>query len=168
MNSLGVRFSDGVSTITDKPSSPSCPIARYRLKFAYAFDIFSLFPKSSTLSRNLHPQARPAKPTHRSAYPQHPRLGARPPPHHGRHALRRRRGMIMKPEPVFAAVEGVLGAPPACPVILLCPQGRLSPSSWLSTWPPTTISRSSAGGTALTNASANTLPRMSSPSGISS
>ncbi|HJW90709.1 MAG TPA: tRNA (guanosine(37)-N1)-methyltransferase TrmD, partial [Anaerolineales bacterium] len=33
-------------------------------------------------------------------------------------------GMVMKPEPVFAAVEGVLGAPPACPVILLTPQGR--------------------------------------------
>jgi len=34
-------------------------------------------------------------------------------------------GMVMKPEPVFAAVEAVLGAPPACPVILLTPQGRL-------------------------------------------
>jgi tRNA (guanine37-N1)-methyltransferase len=34
-------------------------------------------------------------------------------------------GMVMKPEPVFAAVEGVLGAPPCCPVILLSPQGRL-------------------------------------------
>ncbi len=34
-------------------------------------------------------------------------------------------GMILKPEPVFAAVESVLGAPPSCPVILLCPQGRL-------------------------------------------
>jgi tRNA (guanine37-N1)-methyltransferase len=33
-------------------------------------------------------------------------------------------GMIMKAEPIFAAVEGVLGAPPACPVILLTPQGR--------------------------------------------
>jgi tRNA (guanine37-N1)-methyltransferase len=33
-------------------------------------------------------------------------------------------GMVMKPEPIFAAVEGVLGAPPACPVILLTPQGR--------------------------------------------
>jgi len=33
-------------------------------------------------------------------------------------------GMVMKPAPVFAAVEGVLGAPPACPVILLTPQGR--------------------------------------------
>jgi tRNA (guanine37-N1)-methyltransferase len=34
-------------------------------------------------------------------------------------------GMVMKPEPIFAAVEGVLGAPPACPVFLLTPQGRL-------------------------------------------
>lgn len=34
-------------------------------------------------------------------------------------------GMVMKPEPVFAAVEGVLGAPPECPVVLLTPQGRL-------------------------------------------
>jgi tRNA (guanine37-N1)-methyltransferase len=33
-------------------------------------------------------------------------------------------GMVMKPEPVFAAVEGVLGSPPACPLILLTPQGR--------------------------------------------
>jgi tRNA (guanine37-N1)-methyltransferase len=32
--------------------------------------------------------------------------------------------MVMKPEPIFAAVEGALGAPPACPVILLTPQGR--------------------------------------------
>ena len=34
-------------------------------------------------------------------------------------------GMVMKPEPVFSAVEAVLGTPPACPVILLTPQGRL-------------------------------------------
>ena len=34
-------------------------------------------------------------------------------------------GMVMKPEPIFTAVEGVLGAPPPCPVILLTPQGRL-------------------------------------------
>jgi tRNA (guanine37-N1)-methyltransferase len=33
-------------------------------------------------------------------------------------------GMVMKPEPIFAAVEGVLGSPPACPVFLLSPQGR--------------------------------------------
>lgn len=33
-------------------------------------------------------------------------------------------GMVMKPEPIFAAVEGVLGSPPACPVVLLTPQGR--------------------------------------------
>jgi tRNA (guanine37-N1)-methyltransferase len=38
-------------------------------------------------------------------------------------------GMIMKPEPIFYAVEAVLGMapndPPPCPVILLTPQGRL-------------------------------------------
>ncbi len=34
-------------------------------------------------------------------------------------------GMVMKPEPIFAAVEGILGAPPSCPVILLTPQGRV-------------------------------------------
>ncbi len=33
-------------------------------------------------------------------------------------------GMVMKPEPIFAAVESVLGSPPPCPVILLTPQGR--------------------------------------------
>ncbi len=33
-------------------------------------------------------------------------------------------GMVMKVQPVFAAVEGVLGAPPCCPLILLTPQGR--------------------------------------------
>jgi tRNA (guanine37-N1)-methyltransferase len=34
-------------------------------------------------------------------------------------------GMVMKVEPMFAAVESVLGTPPACPVILLTPQGRV-------------------------------------------
>ena len=34
-------------------------------------------------------------------------------------------GMVMKPEPIFTAVEVVLGAPPACPLILLDPQGRV-------------------------------------------
>ncbi len=33
-------------------------------------------------------------------------------------------GMVMKCEPVFAAVEDVIGAPPTCPVILMTPQGR--------------------------------------------
>jgi tRNA (guanine37-N1)-methyltransferase len=32
--------------------------------------------------------------------------------------------MVMKPEPIFAAVEGLLGSPPTCPLILLTPQGR--------------------------------------------
>ncbi len=34
-------------------------------------------------------------------------------------------GMVMKPEPIFAALEDVLGAPARCPVILLTPQGRV-------------------------------------------
>ncbi len=34
-------------------------------------------------------------------------------------------GMVMKPEPIFTAVESVVGTPPACPVILLTPQGRV-------------------------------------------
>jgi tRNA (guanine37-N1)-methyltransferase len=34
-------------------------------------------------------------------------------------------GMVMKPEPIFTAVEAVLGAPPQCPIILLSPQGRV-------------------------------------------
>jgi tRNA (guanine37-N1)-methyltransferase len=34
-------------------------------------------------------------------------------------------GMVMKPEPIFAAVEAVLGSPPECPVVLLTPQGRI-------------------------------------------
>jgi tRNA (guanine37-N1)-methyltransferase len=34
-------------------------------------------------------------------------------------------GMVMKPEPMFTAVESVLGIPPQMPVILLTPQGRL-------------------------------------------
>ena len=33
-------------------------------------------------------------------------------------------GMVMKPEPVFAAVEEILGNPPDCPLILMTPQGR--------------------------------------------
>jgi tRNA (guanine37-N1)-methyltransferase len=33
-------------------------------------------------------------------------------------------GMVMKPGPIFDAVEEVLGTPPDCPVILMTPQGR--------------------------------------------
>ena len=33
-------------------------------------------------------------------------------------------GMVMKPEPIFACLEDILGTPPACPIILLTPQGR--------------------------------------------
>ncbi len=34
-------------------------------------------------------------------------------------------GMVMKPDPVFEAVESVLGSPAPCPVILMTPQGRV-------------------------------------------
>ncbi len=34
-------------------------------------------------------------------------------------------GMVMKPEPVFASIESVLGTPPVVPIILMTPQGRL-------------------------------------------
>ncbi|MBP1693666.1 MAG: trmD [Chloroflexi bacterium] len=34
-------------------------------------------------------------------------------------------GMVMKPEPIFSAIEAVLGSPLACPLILLTPQGRV-------------------------------------------
>ena len=34
-------------------------------------------------------------------------------------------GMVMKAEPIFNAVEDVLGTPPDCPIILMTPQGRL-------------------------------------------
>lgn len=34
-------------------------------------------------------------------------------------------GMVMKPEPVFAAVASILGPEPVCPIILLTPQGRV-------------------------------------------
>jgi tRNA (guanine37-N1)-methyltransferase len=34
-------------------------------------------------------------------------------------------GMVMKPEPVFEAVESILGPSAGCPVILLSPQGRV-------------------------------------------
>ena len=33
-------------------------------------------------------------------------------------------GMVMKPEPIFSAIEDVLGSPPECPLILMSPQGR--------------------------------------------
>jgi len=33
-------------------------------------------------------------------------------------------GMVMKPEPIFAAVESILSTPLVCPVILMSPQGK--------------------------------------------
>ena len=34
-------------------------------------------------------------------------------------------GMVMKPGPIFDALEAVLGSPPACPVVMMTPQGRV-------------------------------------------
>lgn len=34
-------------------------------------------------------------------------------------------GMVMKPEPIFSAVEEICSVPPRCPVILMSPQGDL-------------------------------------------
>jgi tRNA (guanine37-N1)-methyltransferase len=34
-------------------------------------------------------------------------------------------GMVMKAEPIFSAVNDILGKPPTCPVYLLTPQGRI-------------------------------------------
>lgn len=33
-------------------------------------------------------------------------------------------GMIMKPDPIFRAVEDIVGKPPSCPVLLMTPQGE--------------------------------------------
>lgn len=47
-------------------------------------------------------------------------------------------GMVMKPEPIFAAVEAVLGGEEGVPVILLSPQGRLftqAVARELARWP---------------------------------
>jgi tRNA (guanine37-N1)-methyltransferase len=34
-------------------------------------------------------------------------------------------GMVLKPEPVFEAIETIVGQKPKCPIILLTPQGRV-------------------------------------------
>lgn len=47
-------------------------------------------------------------------------------------------GMVMKPDPIFHAVESVLGTPPDCPVVLLTPQGEpftQSLAAELAAWP---------------------------------
>lgn len=33
-------------------------------------------------------------------------------------------GMVMKAPPIFDAVEAILGSPPACPLVMMTPQGR--------------------------------------------
>lgn len=43
-------------------------------------------------------------------------------------------GMVMKPEPIFRAVEDVLGVPPSCPILLMTPQGERLTQDRLETW----------------------------------
>lgn len=89
------------------------------------FDIFSLFPEvfESYLNTSILKRAQEAKilevQTHNIrdwAMDRHHTTDDTPYGGGG--------GMVMKPEPIFAAVESILGAPPVCPVILLSPQGR--------------------------------------------
>ena len=89
------------------------------------FDIFSLFPEvfASYLNTSILKRAQEAKilevHTHNIrdwAADRHHTTDDTPYGGGG--------GMVMKPEPIFSAVESILGAPPICPVILLSPQGR--------------------------------------------
>ena len=89
------------------------------------FDIFSLFPEvfASYLNTSILKRAQEAKilevHTHNIrdwATDRHHTTDDTPYGGGG--------GMVMKPEPIFSAVESILGAPPICPVILLSPQGR--------------------------------------------
>lgn len=102
----------------------NCQSVRYN--FPMRFDVFTLFPEvfgpyleSSILQRarqrgllevNLH-NIRDATTDRHHVCDDTPYGGGG--------------GMVMKPEPIFNSVEGVLGAPPSCPVILLTPQGRV-------------------------------------------
>ena len=57
-------------------------------------------------------------------------------------------GMILKPEPVFAAVEGVLGEHREnVPIILLTPKGRSFASTWQGIYRTMSVCCSSVGAT---------------------
>ena len=89
------------------------------------FDIFSLFPEVFDAYLNTSILKRAQEGNHLEVYTYNIRDWATDKHHttddtpYGGGG-----GMVMKPEPVFAAIEAVLGQPPACPVILLSPQGR--------------------------------------------
>lgn len=90
------------------------------------FDVFSLFPEVFPSYLNSSILKRAQEMGHLEVYTHNIRDWATDkhqvtdePPYGGGG------GMVMKPEPIFAAVESILGSTPDCPVILMTPQGEL-------------------------------------------
>ncbi len=90
------------------------------------FDVFSLFPEVFPSYLNSSILKRAQEMGHLEVYTHNIRDWATDkhqvtdePPYGGGG------GMVMKPEPIFAAVESILGSPSDCPVILMTPQGEL-------------------------------------------
>lgn len=90
------------------------------------FDVFSLFPEVFPSYLNSSILKRAQEVGHLEVYTHNIRDWATDkhqvtdePPYGGGG------GMVMKPGPIFAAVESILGSQPDCPVILMTPQGEL-------------------------------------------
>jgi len=90
------------------------------------FDVFSLFPEVFPSYLNSSILKRAQEMGHLEVYTHNIRDWATDkhqvtdePPYGGGG------GMVMKPGPIFAAVESILGTAPDCPVILMTPQGEL-------------------------------------------
>jgi tRNA (guanine37-N1)-methyltransferase len=90
------------------------------------FDVFSLFPEVFPSYLNSSILKRAQEMGHLEVYTHNIRDWATDkhqvtdePPYGGGG------GMVMKPDPIFAAVESILGTAPDCPVILMTPQGEL-------------------------------------------
>lgn len=90
------------------------------------FDVFSLFPEVFPSYLNSSILKRAQEMGHLEVYTHNIRDWATDkhqvtdePPYGGGG------GMVMKSEPIFAAVESILGSTPDCPVILMTPQGEL-------------------------------------------
>jgi tRNA (guanine37-N1)-methyltransferase len=90
------------------------------------FDIFTLFPEifAGVFEASILKRAREA---HLVEIALHDIRDYTTDKHHitDDYTYARGGGMVMKPAPIFAAVEGVLGASPQVPLILLSPQGRV-------------------------------------------
>ncbi len=90
------------------------------------FDIFTLFPEmfAGVLSESILQRAQEARLIQVELYDIRASTTDK---HHvtDDYAYAGGGGMVMKPDPIFAAVEAVLGKPPTVPVILLSPQGRV-------------------------------------------